>query len=94
MAKEIGPNDQMVSAEPVEPPLTRDNAIGRWVFVPADKFGGDPVHVGGWTGQIKSVEKRTNVGTTGIKFKPTDPKEKATQYFAFDYVFQNFKPIN
>ena len=35
MAKEIGPNDPMVCAEPVEPPLTRDNAVDRWVFVPA-----------------------------------------------------------
>ena len=68
--------------------------MDRWVFVPAGKFGGDPVNVGGWTGQVKSVENRTNQGTTGVKFTPTDPKEKAMKYFPFQHVFQNFKPIS
>ena len=66
----------------------RENATGRFVFVPASEFGGNPVHVGGWTGEIKSVDKRSKQGTVTIKFFDK------TMYFPFEYVLEKFNPIS
>lgn len=69
-----------------EPPLAADNAVGRYVLVPANVFGCDNPELGGWIGKILKIEKNKDKSTT-IKFKDK------TLYFKFDFVLENFKTL-
>lgn len=66
------------------PPLTVQNAVTRFVFVPASVYGVHDTSVKGYIGQIKKVDKASRVS---IKF------HDKTDYFAFDYVRNTFTPL-
>ena len=70
----------------VQPELTPQNGVGRFVLVPAAEFGGAE-NVGGWVGKIVAVDKRRPHHT---KVKMCD----GNQLWAFAYVAQQFKPLS
>lgn len=72
---------------PVAPELMPENASGRFVLVPASEFQCDSSEIAGWVAKIVKVDKSKKALTT-IQFK-----DKKAEYFEFQYVKENFKPL-
>lgn len=77
-------SDDKVDLTAKGPPLTVQNAVTRFVFVPASVYGVHDKSVVGYIGQIKKVDKASRVS---IKF------HDKTDYFAFNFVRDNFTPL-
>lgn len=86
--REVGPNEALVSAAPAEPPLTRDNAMDRWLFAPASAFGGDTTQVGGWIGQIQDIKKNEKKGRTKVVWPD------GQLWTTWDHLVSSFRPID
>ena len=75
---------EIISQEPVDPPLTEQNAGGRFVYVPPSVFptvDGE----GGWIAKIRSVNKNNKI--TELQF------HDGRQHFKFEQVVKEFKPL-
>ena len=79
-----------VKAEAVAPPLTLENAVQRFIFVPAEQF--EATGIGGWVARIQKVTKN-RYQTTEIMFKDADGKQ-SKQYFKLEHLIANFKPLS
>lgn len=79
-----------VTAAAVDPPLRLENAVGRFVFVPANQFGVQDIS--GWVGRIMKCVNDKNQTTT-INFKDKDGRS-STEHFKFEHVQASFKPLS
>ena len=79
-----------VTAVAVEPPLSADNAAGRFVFVPAAQFASEGI--GGWIAKISKVGK-TKDQVTDIQIKDADDRQ-SKKYFKFTQFAATFKPLS
>ena len=84
----LGPSE--VTAAAVDPPLSLENAVGRFVFVPGDQFGSQGIS--GWVGKIRKCLKDRNQTTT-INFKGSDGRS-SKEHFKFEHVKASFKPLS
>ena len=81
----ILPKDSpIISQEPFDPPLTEQNAGGRFVYVPPSVFPTIDGQ-GGWIAKIRSVNKSNKI--TELQF------HDGRQHFKFDQVLEHFKPL-
>ena len=71
-------------SQAVEPELSVSNAVDRWILVPGVEFGN--TEIGGWLGQIKKIDKRTQV----VDVKMSDGKK----HWKLSYIVANFKVVS
>ena len=74
----------IISQEPADPPLTEENAGGRFVYVPPSVFP-TVEGQGGWVAKIRSVNKNNKI--TELQF------HDGRQHFKFSQVLKEFKPL-
>lgn len=82
--KELTVDDPLVLAVPVEPQLNESNAVGRFVYIPPEEFGGSS-DVGGWTAKIMALSSQK---VASLKF------HDGLQYFPLAYVCAKFKAVS
>jgi hypothetical protein len=87
---EIDEAHAALTSPAVEPALTADTAASRFVLVPASQF--DAAGIGGWIARIVKV-LRNKEQTTELQFKDGDGRA-SKEYFKFDHVAANFKPLS
>lgn len=84
---EVGKQSMLATQAPITPELMPENAPGRYVLVPASEFQCNTSEIAGWVAKIVKVDKTKRALTT-IQFK-----DKKAEYFEFQYVKENFKPL-